>query len=132
MIDYHVVLVKYKNSRIDIVSSFSSEINYSAYNNIYPLLSNNNLVTNITNKNTSIDINLDNDLFTILIKIQIKTSERYRIFNIKNIFIEISENTLLKYERLKIVKIAFRLGRRKRYFSNDLLNQEVYDRTRTW
>jgi alpha-tubulin suppressor-like RCC1 family protein len=93
-----VVLVKYKNSRIDIVSSFSSEINYSAYNNIYPLLSNNNLVTNITNKNTSIDINLDNDLFTILIKIQIKTSERYRIFNIKNIFIEINENNIYIYD----------------------------------
>lgn len=36
--------------------------------------------------------------------------------------LNISENTLLKYEKDGTVKIGFRLGNRKRYYGNDFLD----------
>jgi predicted site-specific integrase-resolvase len=35
-------------------------------------------------------------------------------------YLSISENTLLKYESAGVIKIAFRLGNRKRYYVDDL------------
>jgi len=36
------------------------------------------------------------------------------------VYLGICENTLLKYERLGIVEIAFRLGNRKRYLKSSI------------
>lgn len=33
----------------------------------------------------------------------------------------ICENTLLKYERLDVIKVDFRIGNRKRYYSENIL-----------
>lgn len=44
----------------------------------------------------------------------------------------ISENTLIKYERKRVIKVAFRLGRAKRYIDGEYLDNDAFAKNRTW
>jgi transcriptional regulator with XRE-family HTH domain len=44
----------------------------------------------------------------------------------------ISENTLIKYERKRMIKVAFRLGRAKRYIDGEYLDNDTFANSRRW